>query len=583
MRNATLLTALALVLTALVYAPTLGYPFITLDDGPYVTENPHVLAGLRAEGIAWAFQNVHASNWHPLTWMSHMLDVSLFGTNPGAHHAVNVGLHLLNTWLLAGLLAALGVSRTASLWVAAVFGLHPLHVESVAWISERKDVLSTLFAFLALRAYAAYSARPAAGRWLLVTVLFALSLLAKSMYVTLPALFLVLDARAARPAFGRSLLEKLPWFAMSVAVASITFFAQDAARSDLSQVSIGGRMATAVVGYARYAGKFVWPLESSLIYPHPYLAGGERYSAGIIALSSALLVVVSAACLWRRRERWYLAGWAWFLGLLVPVIGLVQVGSQAIADRYTYVPYVGLSLMVAIWVERTVRERPALARTFAVLAFGTVGACAWLARKNVTLWSDPERLFEHAVELYPSNPLAMLKLAVLHDHAGQSELAERELQRVIELAPTMPEAHYGLAAALSRAGKPVRATRALEATLKLNPDYFEALVDLGLLRAMAGQAEAGERLVRRAIEINPLHPAVWRNLGLILQSRGESESARAYLEKSLEMGEDVLTLRALGMLHLRAGRSDAAAPLLERALELSPEDASLRQMLDAAR
>ncbi|MES1180725.1 MAG: hypothetical protein ABUL66_02560, partial [Verrucomicrobiota bacterium] len=421
-RLVALLLALA---TLLVYLPVTRNGFVNFDDGDYVTGNRLVKDGLTWAGIRWAFTTFHASNWHPLTWLSHMLDCQLFGLSPGAHHCVNVLWHAANTVLLFVLLLRLTSSLWPSAFVAALFAWHPLHVESVAWVAERKDVLSTCFALLTLLAYTRYAQSTTSDRrqvaggfsssffilhssFYLALVCFALGLMAKPMLVTLPFVMLLLDywplKRFSVSAFRfyrfPLLLEKLPFFLLAAVSCVITYRAQDAGASvaSLERVPLHLRLENSLVSYPAYLLKTIWPANLAVIYPLP------KEIPGIAAATAAAVLIFFSTVVARARQRspYLLVGWLWFLGTLVPVIGLVQVGSQSMADRYTYFPLIGVFIAAAFGVHAlAVRfQFPKLAAAAAGL---TLTACVGLAENQLRHWRDSESLFAHAVAVTKNN------------------------------------------------------------------------------------------------------------------------------------------------------------------------------------
>ena len=398
-RGPILALGVLLLVTFAVYSPVLGFGFVTWDDPYYVTENPHVRAGLGAAGVAWAFTSTEFANWHPLTWLSHMLDVSLHGLAPRGHHLTSLLLHLVNTTLLFGALRRLTHAPWRSLAVAALFALHPLHVESVAWVSERKDVLSTAFWFAALWMYAGVVPRMSQARWTWLGVCFVLGLLAKPMLVTLPLTLLVLDVWPlgrlgdARPASVWPLVrEKLPLFAVSFAAALTTWVAQRSYGA-VTEVSLARRFANAVLGTFGYLEKALWPSNLSPFYPYRL-----EVPAAEVVWKAVALVIVTAVVLWLgRRRRYLIAGWLWYLVTLAPVSGIVRIGQQQMADRYTYVPLVGVFVML-VWSLADVASRvtlPAAARVALRFAgWMCVGLLAVAANGQVGAWKDGVTLWE---------------------------------------------------------------------------------------------------------------------------------------------------------------------------------------------
>src|SRR6059036_456916 len=376
--------------TLAVFAPALRHGFVNYDDPEYVTENPRVRAGLSWAGLGWAFAAPHAANWHPLTWLSHMLDAQLFGLAPAGHHATSVLLHATSAALLFEVLAGMTGTPWRSAFVAAVFALHPLRVESVAWVSERKDVLAGFFWMLALAAYARYARRRGAADYVLVVAAFVLGLLAKPMVVTLPLVLLLLDVWPLRRPWTIALVwEKLPLVLLAAAASALTVVAQRGAgaMASLESLPLAARMAEAVVAFRAYLEKTFWPARLAVFYPHRPLPIGE------VAASCVVLLVVSALAIRERRRRpWLLVGWLWYLVALLPVVGLVKVGEQAMADRFSYLPQIGVLLMIA-WAAADAGGSRAVASAGGVVA---LAACVALTARQLDIWRDSVSLFAHA-------------------------------------------------------------------------------------------------------------------------------------------------------------------------------------------
>ena len=443
--------ALALVAAiAIVFAPVVRHGFVNFDDPQYVSENPFVTGGLTLRGISWAFTTGYAGNWHPLTWMSHMLDVQTFGLDAGAHHVTNVVLHAASALLLFVLLHRMTGAPGRSWFVAALFAVHPLHVESVAWVAERKDVLSTLFWMLTIWAYVRYVSQPRAGRYLTVVVLFALGLMAKPMLVTLPFTLLLLDVWPLRRLPLR-VREKLPLFALAIASSVITFAVQQQAGAvkELVTLPIGRRIANALVAYVTYIGKALWPSGLAAIYPYPESIAGWRVAVALVLLAALAALAIRA----RQRYPYVLVGWLWYLVTLVPVIGLIQVGSQPIADRYTYVPLIGLFIIVAWGVPDLLARWPwriGVIRAAAVLA---IAACAVTARAQVRQWRNSVALWEHAIAVTTANYRAEGNLGHALASEGRLDEAVYHYAEAVRIHPGYAEAHNNLGLALATQGK----------------------------------------------------------------------------------------------------------------------------------
>jgi tetratricopeptide (TPR) repeat protein len=502
------------VLVALAYAQVGGFGFVAYDDGLYVAENAVVQRGLTVEGVAWAFTTLTASNWHPLTWLSLMVDVSVFGVDAGWLHRVNVLWHLANALLLWVVLERFTGARWRSWLVAALFAVHPLHVESVAWISERKDVLSTFFWLLAMGAWRAYVERPSARRYAGVAGLLLLGLLSKPMVVTLPVVLLLLDVwplgrLGDGPGVGARLrplvLEKVPLLALSAASSVVTVVAQHlgGATATAEGVPYAGRLGNALLAAAFYLQKTFWPAGLAVFYPNPAI-DPAGLPPGRVIVSALVLAALSAIVLWQRRRRPYLLfGWLWFWVTLLPVIGLVQVGLQGMADRYTYVPLVGIFVALAWLVPEVGRATPARRIALHVAALATILALAIAARAQAGHWRDTFTLFDHAARVTEGNWLAWKNLGVVHHERGDTRLALDAFGRSARARPDQADIWFNLGvehAALDRHREAAECFR--RATL-LEPEDRESWFALGISRAMLRQPEGAAEAVARLRGVDP--------------------------------------------------------------------------------
>jgi tetratricopeptide (TPR) repeat protein len=473
-----------LVAVFAVYSQVGTFDFTSYDDNLYVTENPHVQAGLTFESMRWALSAVVASNWMPLTLFSHMLDCQLFHLQSGMHHLVNVALHLLATLLLFLTLKRATGSRWASAFTAFVFALHPLHVESVAWVAERKDVLSAFFAFLTLYTYVLYAERPDARRYLLVVVSFALGLMAKPMLVTLPFALLLFDLWPLRRLeLPRVIWEKLPLIALSAVVSVVTFVVQRSTQA-VQSYPLGVRIENALIAYAVYLGQMFWP--SGLAALYPYQQAPAVWQAG---LGLVLLVTISGAVIAVWRTRPYLAtGWFWFLGMLVPVIGIVQVGLQSRADRYMYLPMVGLLMMIAWGGAEILAKWPQAKVALAGCAVVSCLACATLARTQTEYWQNSGTLFQRCLDVTRDNYVAEYNLAnyLMNNRRGAEAIPHFEA--ALRLHPDYPEAENNLGMLVgSQPGRMADAIPHFEAALRLRPMLIEAQYNLAVALAQLGR------------------------------------------------------------------------------------------------
>lgn len=626
-RSRGLVVVLSLVLAALTFAafqPAMNNDFVGYDDPDYVTSNFMVQRGLTWEGSQWAFASTEAANWHPLTWLSHMLDVQLFGLNPTGHHLTSVLLHCLSTVLLFLGLRTMTGATWRSLMVAALFGLHPLRAESVVWVAERKDALSTAFWFLTILVYAHYvqtlasSARRRQILYALALLCFALGLMAKPMLVTLPFVLLLLDfwplKRFAQSKLPALVLEKTPFFALSFASCVVTFLVQRRAGAVNEVMSFDYRLSNTVVAFARYLGKLFWPADLAFFYPHP-----PQWPVALVVGAVLLLTVVSVlAFQLRHRQPSLLVGWCWFLGTLVPVIGLVQVGQQSMADRYTYIPSVGI-LIALVWGVSVLLARHAqIARSVAIAGSVAALVCLVLTRNQTRVWSSTESLCRHAIASVPNNYLAHDMLGAVLEKRGEHDAALREHLRALEINPNYADAHNNLGVGLQHQGKLAEAVEHYQRALQLRPRYGEAHYNLAVALESAGQFDNAVTEYRRALAqrrnytdahynlgllygrlgrldlaivefravlaINPQLADAHNNLGVSLDRLGQSELALPHYQEAIALRPDhARTYFNLGVALGKTGRLSAAATAFEAALRLKPDYAEAQTNLDATR
>ena len=496
--------ALLAVAAMALYASVVRHEFLHWDDHLYVTDNPVVRQGLTWSGLQWAFEGVHVGNWHPLTWVSHMLDVQLFGLEPGAHHLVNALLHAVNSSLLFVVLARMTGAPGRSLVVAVLFAVHPLHVESVAWVSERKDLSSTFFGLLMLGAYTRYATARGVVRYAAVVLSFVASLLAKPMWVTAPFLLLLLDAWPLRRAgLRRLILEKLPLAAVAAGFSMLALQAQQqgGAVASFDRIGLAARLSNAVVSFARYLGSTFWPVALSAYYPWPQ--GG--WPAWAVLGSAVLLVAVTVVALRSMREMpWLPVGWFWFLGMLVPVIGIVQIGAQAMADRYAYAPIVGLFIATTWTAERVAGNvtRGTRARLATLAAGGAiVVALAAVTIRDLAFWRDTETLFRRAIALSGENARAHHILSQELERRGALADALEHARTAVILEGTNPRARKNLGYMLYRARRVDEAIAELEAAVALDPEYAEAYGNLAIAYGRKGWTDAAIKAMAREREL----------------------------------------------------------------------------------
>jgi len=528
------LCLLLMVVTLAVYNPVNRNAFVNFDDDHYITQNPHVVAGLRWDTVKWALSNYYEANWHPLTWLSHALDCQLFGLNPIGHHYMNVFLHAVNAMLLFWVLQSATGKTWPSLMVAALFALHPVNVESVAWASERKNVLSMMFLLLALGAYGWHAKQPAVGRYATVAILFACGLMAKPQVITLPFLLLLWDywplRRFDSAASARTktlLLEKVPLFGLCVASAVITMKAQKAggAIHNFAAYSFRVRLENAIVAYSRYIGKAFWPTSLSPLYPHPL----DLLRAWQVIASALLLVLVTLFVIKNRRRGYLFTGWFWFVGTLVPMIGLIQVGEQAMADRYAYLPFVGLFVMVCWGVDEWGQTTQFSARWLAVPAVAVLAALGCLTYRQISYWRNSETLWSYALQVTSVRSYkAHFNLAMAYDQQGRFDEAIQQLRESIDPRDDDPQIHLGLGIYDQRHGHFQDAIAEFGSTLRLAADpalKADAYSNLGsAYRQLRDYARSKENFTA-ALQLNPKQTVALINLGLLAQKTGNYAEA----------------------------------------------------------
>jgi tetratricopeptide (TPR) repeat protein len=533
--------AIALV-TVIVFWPVTSFDFVNYDDLEFLVENPHVATGLRADNLAWAFSNPYSGTGGPLTWISHMLDVEMFGMDAGWHHTTSLVLHLCNSLLLLAVLWKMTETRWPSALVAALFAIHPLHVESVAWVAERKDVLSTLFWLLTMLAYASYAKRPDWLRYAAVIGCFALGLLSKPMVATLPFVLLLLDIWPLGRwrldegfwTSARSLaMEKLPLFALAAISIVLTFSAQQniGAVAAFETLPLRVRLSNAAVSYLAYLGKAIWP--SGLVPFYPYR---DSLPSLIVLASAGLLVLLTAAAIVVvRRAPYVTVGWLWYVGTLVPVIGIVQIGGHAMADRFTYIPLIGVFILIA-WAGTAAASRArlpnaAVAGAVAIL----IVAAGVVARGQVMHWKNGISLWQHTIEVSSGNARAHANLGVALAREGQRAEAIPEYQEALRLDPRSAETHNNLALALVADRKPEAALGHYLEAVRLKPDYANARTNLANLLDDQGRTAEAIDHYREAIRLEPSHVLARMNLAIALAKGGRISEAIAQLEAVLRL------------------------------------------------
>jgi protein O-mannosyl-transferase len=596
---------LALLLAAgtlAVYAPTWWYGALSIDDPSYVVDNVHVTTGLTLRNIAWSFTSFHDANWIPLTWLSLMLDVDLYGGRASGYHVTNTLLHAACAVLLFLALARATGSELRSALVAALFAVHPLHVESVAWIAERKDVLSVFFGLFSLLAYVRYATGAGRINLVLACVCLALSLQAKQTLVTLPFVFLLLDfwplgrmrgalrvelspaesPPAGRPgSVGRLILEKLPFFGLSAAFSAVAAAAQSHGGAVVQAMPLYLRLMNAVVVYGIYLEKTLIPMKLAVYYPHP----GFRLGWTEVGVSGVLLLAVTAFAVFRARRLPYLfVGWCWYLGTLVPMIGIVQIGGQQMADRYTYFPLIGIFL-AATWLVAEWAPAGALrARIVPAAAVGVVAVLAGISFHQIGYWRDSISLLGHAAAIMPDHPTPHEYLGAAYLYAERPAEAIPELETAIRLAPPYAPLQYKLASALDKVGRSDEAIQHYQAALALDEKSAKAHNDFAVLLMSRHQDALARRHLDRALELDPDLANAHANLSLLCAKTHDYAGAISHGERALQLDPKQIDCYHYVAVALRGeGRFDEAIGRLEQLIKLAPDYQVARKELEITR
>ena len=581
--------------TWMVFGQTLGHDFINYDDQNYVYENAKITGGLNLASIAWAFSHVHAQNWHPLTTISHMLDCQLYGLKAEGHHFTNVLLHTVAVLLLFAVLREMTGALWRSAFVAAVFAIHPLHVESVAWVAERKDVLSAVFFILTLGAYVRYARAPSIVRYLAVATLFALGLMSKPMLVTVPFVLLLLDywplkrfppatsvkskgkwlswwERQSRKLSGL-ILEKIPLIALSAISGTVTFLAQRQALGWTEDLPVSLRFNNAVVTYIAYIWQMLWPARLAVFYPHPE----NRVPLWEIILALAVLIAITLTGIVLRRKRpYFITGWLWYLGMLVPVIGVIQVGWQGRADRYTYLPQIGLYVLVA-WAIADLSASWRHQRQFAAVGAAILlGALTWRAWNQASFWRNSETLWTHTLAVTADNDVAENNLGIIFLGRGQVDEAISRFQAAVDLRSENAPAHDNLAKAFLQKGQVADAMLHYRKLLEIQPDNAEAHNILGTILIQQGRVREAIEQWQETLGMQPENGNAKSNLAWVFATYPE-ESIRngtqavqlAAQALQLSGGKNAIILRTLAAAYAESGRFAEAVRTAERGLELA--------------
>jgi len=541
--------------TIAVYWQVWNYEFIGYDDNKYVTENHYVRQGITSESVIWAFTSTHASNWHPITWLSHMLDVELYGMNAGLHHLTNLLFHIFNSLLLFIVFRKM----TACVWqsgiLAILFSIHPLHVESVAWVAERKDVISTFFGMLTLWSYARYTQDRDVTRYLTVVGFFILSLMAKPMLVTLPFVLLLLDYwplkqirsgqlhnRAAKSDTGLPLLrlvyEKIPLFVLAGASSTVTFLAQKKGEAValLDTHPPMMRVANALISYVKYLEKLIWPHDLAILYSYPDIVIAWQVFGACALLGGVTLFAVRC----RKRFPWLFVGWFWYVGTLVPVIGLVQVGVQAMADRYTYIPAIGVFMILAWGIIELFANRPYKRMALSAVAAGVFLVLLTASRTQVSYWENSIRLFEHTLDVTEGNYVIHNNLGFELSLRGQKDEALEHYREALRINPDFELAHINLGSALFSQGKKAESFAYYQSVLKAKPNLSGVHHNYGILLLRTGKIEEAVFHFREALRFKPAYAEAYNSLGAALISQGKIQEAMANFRQAIRIKSDLV-------------------------------------------
>ncbi len=582
--------------TFIAYEQVRRNDFVNYDDDDYVTQNPQVKAGITRESVVWAFTTSHAANWHPLTWLSHMLDCQLFGLNPLWHHLTNLFLHITNTLLLFGVLKRMTGTLWRSAFVAAAFALHPLHVESVAWVAERKDVLSGLFWMLTMWLYIRYAQRPGFATYLLIMLTFALGLMAKQMLVTLPFVLLLLDywplgrlqlgqqsggkalphSKSVKVSYQSSTVfhligEKIPLFILAVVSGVVTYIVQQSAGAIMKQgeaFPLNIRIANALVSYLGYIVKMIYPSRLAPLYPHP----GYSLPMWQAIVSALILAIVSVSIIFTARRRYLAAGWLWYLGTLAPVIGLIQVGAQAMADRYTYLPLIGIFIMVAWGVAEPVAKWRYRRIGLGISAGLVLAVLLICTRIQVRHWQNNLTLFGHALAVTENNHIMHNNYGNALREKGRMDEAATQFKEALRINPEYLTARDNISQVFLALGRIEEAIAGFTEVLRLKPDYPNAVNNLGVALQKQGKINEAVEKWKKALELKPDHPDAHYNMGLVLAEQGKYDEAIKHFNEALQAKPDWPgPHNDLGLAYAQLGKLDLAIQNYNEALRLKPD------------
>ena len=601
-RHFYIICILLVIATLAVYWQVLDNDFVNYDDDKYVTENTHVHKGVTFDSLTWAFTSSHAANWHPLTWVSHMIDCQLYGLNPRGHHLTSLLFHVANTLLLLLILVRMTGALWQSSFVAALFALHPLHVESVAWVAERKDVLSTFFMMLTLWVYTIYVKKGEVKRYLLAVLFFVLGLMSKPMVVTLPFILLLLDFwplgrlclirdtrnevtgqhTNERLDIFRLLWEKVPFFALAVVSSVVTFIVQErgGAVKLLETYSIQTRIINAFVSYTEYIVNMVWPVKLAVLYPHP----GNSLPIWKGVVTGLVMVLITVLVIRKARKIPYLAvGWFWYIVTLIPVIGIVQVGSQAMADRYTYITLIGLFVIIA-WgandlLSKWLRRKIWLG-TLAAIILPVLIVLTW---KQVQYWENNITLYEHTLKHTSNNVIIHNNLGTALYKQDRTEEAVEHYLQALQLKPDHAKAHNNLGLAYGDSGMHEEAIKAYKRTIRIDPDYADVHNNLGIAFVKSGKYKEAIESYKQAIRIGPDYAKAHNNLGVAFVKSGKLKEAIESYKQALRINSDFADAHYnLGVAFVKSGMHKEAIDAFKQVIRINPDDAPAHYNLGVA-
>ena len=575
------------IITALAYWPVHDFDFVNIDDYTYVKENPHVTSGFAKKNILWAFTTNYASNYHPLTWLSHMLDCQLFGLDPGSHHLVNLMFHIANSMLLFVVIRIMTKKLWQSFLVAALFAWHPLHVESVAWIAERKDVLSTFFCMITIWFYIQYVQRPGVIQYLKICFSFLFGLMAKSMLVTLPFVLILLDFwplnrinifsiknnsknDSSKITFSRCIMEKAPLFLLSIIFSILTLYAQKqgGSISSIHAVPIDLRISNALVAYIAYIGKFIWPQNLTIMYLHP----GSYSWLHIMSAGICLSIVSMWVVLKSNKSPYLLVGWFWYLGTLVPVIGIVQVGLQSMADRYTYIPLIGIFIMVTWGISEFLDRRPRVQKMAICLIVGLLMMIIFSTYRQVLYWENSFTLFQHALSSTENNYLAHNNMGTTLQRSGQLDKAEHHYRKALKIKPDYLEALINLGNILQNKGFIHDAIKYYVMAKEIEPNHVEIYYNLGNAQRNIEALNDALESYQNAIRIDPEYENAHNNLASVLNKLGDTNQAIEHCKKAIRINPDFFEAHNnLGFYYSQSGQPELAIEHFLEAIRINNE------------